>query len=96
MSLSFTLAFRNPIYRGERRLSKSAVPEKKVVVGNPAKIVKDVSDEMIKWKAEGTKLYQQLPAECYATLKECDPLREIDPNRPKQQDIYKIWKETNE
>ena len=73
-----------------------AVPEKKVVVGNPAKIVKDVSDEMIKWKAEGTKLYQQLPAECYATLKECDPLREIDPNRPKQQDIYKIWKETNE
>jgi len=70
------------------------IPERKVVVGNPAKVVKDVSDEMIKWKTEGTRLYQQLPAELHATLKECEPLREIEPNRPKQQDIYKTWKET--
>jgi carbonic anhydrase/acetyltransferase-like protein (isoleucine patch superfamily) len=70
------------------------IPERKIVVGNPAKIVKDMSDEMIAWKTEGTKLYQQLPAELYATLKECEPLREIEADRPKQQDIYKTWKES--
>ena len=51
------------------------IPGRKVVVGNPAKIVKDVSDEMIGWKTEGTKLYQQLPAACHASLKPCEPLR---------------------
>jgi phenylacetic acid degradation protein len=74
--------------------ANTIIPERKVVVGNPAKIVKDVSDEMISWKTQGTKLYQQLPSDCKATLKPCEPLREIEPNRPKQQDIYKTWKET--
>ncbi|MBK9523403.1 MAG: transferase hexapeptide repeat family protein [Bacteroidetes bacterium] len=71
------------------------IPERKVVVGNPAKIVKDVSDEMILWKTKGTELYQKLPAELYATLEECEPLREIPRNRPAQQDIYKSWKRQN-
>mgnify|MGYP001469364208 CR=1 FL=1 len=71
------------------------IPERKVVVGNPAKIVKDVSDEMILWKTKGTELYQKLPAELYASLKECEPLREIQKNRPVQQDIYKSWKKQN-
>jgi phenylacetic acid degradation protein len=68
------------------------VPERKVIVGNPAKIIKEVTDQMIEWKTAGTKLYQQLPADCYATLKPCEPLTEIESNRPKQQDIYKTWK----
>lgn len=71
------------------------IPERKVVVGNPAKIVKDVSDEMIEWKKGGTALYQKLPAELYATLKPCEPLREIEPNRPMQPGDYKTWKQTN-
>ncbi len=49
------------------------IPKRKVVVGNPAKIVKDVSKEMIKWKTEGTKLYQQLPSACHASLKISEP-----------------------
>src|ERR687890_709773 len=43
--------------------TEMVIPERKVVVGNPAKIVKDVSDEMLAWKTEGTRLYQQLPAQ---------------------------------
>ncbi|MBL4658333.1 MAG: gamma carbonic anhydrase family protein, partial [Flavobacteriales bacterium] len=39
------------------------VPDRKIVVGNPAKIVKDVTDDMIAWKSGGTKLYKSLPAE---------------------------------
>lgn len=69
------------------------IENRKVIVGNPAKVVKDVSDEMIKWKTMGTALYQQLPADCYASLKACEPLRRMPAYRPKQQDIYKTWGE---
>jgi phenylacetic acid degradation protein len=73
--------------------SQMQIPRRSLVVGNPAKIIKEVSDEMIAWKTKGTQLYQQLPADCYATLKLCEPLREMPADRPKQQDIYKIWKQ---
>lgn len=70
------------------------IPARSLVVGNPAKIIKEVSDEMIAWKTEGTKLYQQLPNDCYQTLKECEPLRELDADRPKTQEhLFKTWKE---
>ena len=72
----------------------TVIPERKVVVGNPGKIVKEVSDEMIEWKTQGTKLYQQLPADCSASLKICEPLREIESNRPSQQNSYKTWNQT--
>jgi phenylacetic acid degradation protein/carnitine operon protein CaiE len=70
------------------------IPERKIVVGNPAKIIKEVSDEMIAWKTQGTKLYQQLPNELFSTLKPCEPLTEIPLNRPKQQEVYKNWKKS--
>lgn len=69
------------------------IEKRKVVVGNPAKIVKEVSDEMIHWKSEGTKIYQQLPGDCYNSLKECEPLREIPADRKIQDKGYKTWKE---
>jgi carbonic anhydrase/acetyltransferase-like protein (isoleucine patch superfamily) len=69
------------------------VENRKIVVGNPAKVIKDVSDEMIKWKTMGTKLYQQLPSDCHQSLKACEPLRRMPAFRPKQQDIYKTWTE---
>ena len=72
------------------------IPERKIVVGNPAKIIKDVSDAMIDWKTKGTALYQQLPAELFKSLKECEPLREIPANRIKQEDQYKSWKKKAE
>ena len=69
------------------------IPERKIVMGNPAKVIKDVSDEMIAWKTKGTQLYQHLPGELYATLKVCEPLREVPKHRVKQQEIYKPWKD---
>lgn len=74
--------------------ANSVFEERKVIVGNPAKIVKEVSDEMIAWKTEGTKLYQQLPADCKNGLKECEPLREAEAHRAKQTGDYKTWNET--
>lgn len=68
------------------------VPERKVVVGNPARIVKDVSDEMLAWKTEGTRLYQALPAQLHATLEACEPLREPPADRLAQSAVYRTWK----
>ena len=70
------------------------VPARKLVVGSPAKIVKDVSDDMIAWKTEGTKLYQRLPAQLHRSLRECEPLREVPANRPVQPAVLKTWRET--
>lgn len=37
--------------------------KRSLIVGNPAKKIKEVSDEMITWKSKGTELYQLLPKE---------------------------------
>jgi carbonic anhydrase/acetyltransferase-like protein (isoleucine patch superfamily) len=63
-----------------------------LVVGNPAKKIKEVSDEMIAWKKEGTALYQALPEECFASLKPCDPLRKIPADRSVQLKTYQPFK----
>ena len=52
------------------------IPKRSLVAGNPAKIIKQVSDEMLEWKTKGTELYQQLPNQCFTTLRSCEPLRE--------------------
>lgn len=65
-----------------------------LIVGNPAKKIKAVSDEMMTWKTEGTRLYQQLPAQLYATLKACEPLTAVPENRVPQQTDYKTWNES--
>jgi phenylacetic acid degradation protein len=62
------------------------IPARSLVVGNPSKIIKQVSDDMIAWKTEGTKLYQQLPQQCRDTLKPCDPLTEEIP----QQAVFQV------
>ena len=71
------------------------IPNRKIVVGNPAIIKGEVSDEMISWKTKGTELYQDLPNECHTLMKECKPLKEMEKNRKeKQKNIFKTWKKT--
>jgi len=69
---------------------------RQLIIGNPAKAIKGVSNEMIAWKTAGTKLYQKLPADCYESLKEVEPLRKIPNNRPVQEDFYKTLQEVKE
>ncbi len=70
------------------------IPARKVVVGNPAQIIKDVSDKMLEWKTEGTKIYQQLTEDCLNEMKECKPLRKSSEKIEKQKGNYKTWKKT--
>jgi len=67
------------------------IPPRSLVVGNPARIVRQVSDEMIDWKTRGTRLYQQLPEECRQHLRPCEPLREVPEERPAQEVLYETW-----
>lgn len=64
-----------------------------LIVGNPAKKIKDVSEDMIKWKTAGTSLYQQLPQNMFESWKECEPLRSIPGDMQKQGSSYKTWNE---
>ena len=72
--------------------AKTEIPKRSIAVGNPAKVVKQVSDKMLEWKTEGTKLYQQLPKQCHESLKPCEPLREVPKDRKIQNANYKPWK----
>jgi phenylacetic acid degradation protein len=71
--------------------AKTIIPARSLVVGNPGKIIKEVSDEMIAWKTKGTKLYQVLPEDCHNSLIACQPLAEMPANRPLQESLYSTW-----
>jgi phenylacetic acid degradation protein len=73
--------------------AETVFPRRQLIVGNPAKAIKEVSDEMIAWKTAGTKLYQSLPADCHESLKEVEPLRVLPKERPIQEDFYKTLQE---
>lgn len=70
------------------------IPPRKLVVGSPARVVKDVTDEMLAWKTAGTRMYQQLPARMRAGWRACEPLRSIPEHRAGQQQVYRTWKDT--
>jgi phenylacetic acid degradation protein len=67
------------------------IPARSLLMGNPARMVKQVSDEMIQWKTTGTRLYQALPGEMHQHWEPCEPLHEIPANRPTQETLYKTW-----
>jgi phenylacetic acid degradation protein len=56
--------------------SGEKIPAGSLVAGNPGKIIREVSEEMMQWKTEGTALYQALPKEMREGWSPCEPLRE--------------------
>ena len=70
------------------------IAPRSVVAGNPAKFIKEVSDQMLAWKTEGTNLYQHLPYDMKQGWKECEPLREIPADLSIQTAGYKTWNDT--
>lgn len=68
--------------------------KRSLIVGNPAVKIKEVSDEMMQWKSEGTALYQQLPKEMQTHWKACEPLTEVPADKVEQHPAYKSWNES--
>jgi len=74
----------------------SVIPNRSLVVGNPAKVIKTVSDEMIAWKTKGTQLYQTLPKDCHEELEEVKALTALPSDRPDQAVLFETWNEVKE
>ncbi len=62
--------------------TKAQYEPRSMIMGSPAKFVREVTDEELRWKERGTHMYQQLAARCHSELKVVDPLTEVEPNRP--------------
>ena len=68
------------------------IPKRSLLAGNPAKIIKQVSDEMMQWKTEGTHLYQQLPAQMKKSWKMIKSPGKMKKDKKIQQTLYKSFK----
>lgn len=68
------------------------IPTRTLAAGVPAKIIRELSDEEIAWKLEGTQTYWDLTKRCLATMKEVAPLTEVEADRPTLQapDIHSL------
>jgi carbonic anhydrase/acetyltransferase-like protein (isoleucine patch superfamily) len=69
------------------------VPPRSLIAGQPARFIREVTDEMLDWKTRGTALYQALPEEMRADWAPCEPLASPEPNRPSQEILYRTWKD---
>ena len=69
------------------------IPPRSLVVGNPGRIIREVSEDMLRWKSQGTALYRRLPGEMRAGGGPCEPLRVAPPGRGAQEGGYKTWKD---
>jgi phenylacetic acid degradation protein len=57
------------------------IPARQLVAGIPAKVVRELTEDEIAMKDEGTRQYQQLTRRCLATLVAVEPLTHVSPNR---------------
>ena len=61
------------------------VAPRTLVVGSPARKLRDLTDEEVAWKREGTLTYQELTRRCMASMVEVAPLAEVETDRPRLQ-----------
>ncbi len=66
------------------------VPPRTLVTGVPARIVRELQDKEMAWKANGTQEYQELAERSRATMAECRPLSAVEPGRPDKKPIVAI------
>ena len=67
------------------------IPKRSLLAGNPARIIREVTDDMIAWKTAGTKLYQSLPSSMNESWEPCEALHEVEQDRPSQEILYETW-----
>jgi phenylacetic acid degradation protein len=63
--------------------SAEKIPPRSLVVGVPAKVIRELSEEEIAWKQRGTETYQKLAIRSLQTMQPAEPLREVEANRPR-------------
>ncbi len=59
------------------------VPDGHLAAGVPARVVRPLEPSEIAWKGRGTAEYQELARMSARTLRPCEPLRAVEPDRPR-------------
>lgn len=57
------------------------VPPRTLAVGSPAKIIRPLSDGDLAWKQSATRQYQDLAVRSTKTMRACEPLDAVEPDR---------------
>ena len=60
------------------------IPDRHLVAGTPAKILRELSEKEISWKTKGTEEYQELARRSIRSMVECAPLSEIEDGRDRR------------
>lgn len=61
--------------------SDMRAPSRSLIAGNPAKVVREMPGESIRWKNDGDGEYQRLARKSVADFEECEPLAEPEAER---------------
>ncbi len=59
----------------------TAVAARTLVAGIPAKVIRELNDDEIAWKSQGTAIYQRLAQRYLATARPVEPRSEVEPDR---------------
>lgn len=62
--------------------AKDRIPPATLAAGVPAKVLRELREEEMAWKHEGTEQYQELARRSRRSMVETTPLHEIEPDRP--------------
>ncbi|MGW1951304.1 acyltransferase [Streptomyces sp. NPDC001920] len=63
--------------------SRFHVPERHLVAGSPAKVIRELTADEIAWKGNGTLQYQKLAQRCLAALHPAEPATEPATDTPR-------------
>lgn len=76
--------------------AKFEVPDRTLVAGSPARIIRELGDKEIAWKEAGTRQYQDLAVRSLETMEQVEPLTEVEPNRKRMEisteDVIPLYK----
>jgi phenylacetic acid degradation protein len=61
------------------------IAPRSLAAGVPARVLRELTDDEMKWKVEGTAQYHALAVRSLATLREVQPLARAEPNRGRYQ-----------
>ncbi len=62
------------------------IPPRSLVVGAPARILRELTEQELKWKRGGTLEYQKLVERSHASQRPVEPLSAPQPDRPRYND----------
>ena len=57
------------------------IPPRSMVMGTPAKVMRELTDEDVKWKSFGTRQYHELNVRSLETMREVEAFTEVGPDR---------------